>query len=302
MIINSSWLNIKKIGLSFSLGIALIPSISSMVVAQNLHRETSKPIKISQLFKAPKVGQPPSTSGGGTRSGSICTQNDQRPIAVTLQNIMPLTVTDEPTLLVYVPKNTAIGGEFVLKSQAEDDIYRTKNIKLPENGGLVKIKLPKTVKQDQQELKTLEDGKTYHWYFGLICKSDRREDVLVQGFLQKVQPTNDLQNIQKLSDQQQVLTLANNGIWTDAVSTLAYSLDKSNDVKNKEEIEKMWSQLIKDSQDKDLIKSFADVKLTATSTTPTPKVNEQPKVNETPKFKPMIRRVKPINRTIPSNR
>jgi Domain of Unknown Function (DUF928) len=299
MIINSSWLNLKKIGLSFSLGVALIPSVSPVVLAQNLHRETSKPIKISQLFKAPKVGQPPSTSGGGTRSGSICTQNDQRPIAVTLQNIMPLTVTDEPTLLVYVPKNTALKSEFVLKNDLEDDVYRTQDIKLPKNGGLVKIKLPKTVTQDRQILNTLEEGKTYHWYFGLVCKTDRREDVLVQGFLQKVQPNNDLQNIQKLSDQQQVLTFANNGIWTDAVSTLAYLLDKPNNSQNQKEIEKIWSQLIKDSKD-DNLQPLANVKLTATNAEPSTKVNEQPKV-ETPKFKPIIRRVKPTNRTIPSN-
>ncbi len=268
MIPNKSSFNLKTAAISFSLGLSVLPTLSVGVEAQtlNIGQNKSQPILISQ-FKAPNAGVPPKTSGGGTRA-RICTSNQERPDPLTLTKIMPLTTSDNPVFLVYVPENTAVKGEFVLKDNTGtgDDVYRF-DVTVPQKGGLVKLQYdyqgalkkyeadmkkyqalikrnPKAiaVKPEKPEQPKLETGKLYNWMFSLVCKpKDRREDVLTQGFVQKVQP---ISSIEKLQGIPKAKAYANNGIWQEAVSNLADLVANPPSVKDKPVVESEWKKLL----------------------------------------------------------
>jgi len=264
MIPNKSSFNLKTAAISFSLGLSVLPTLSVGVEAQtlNIGQKKSQPILISQ-FKAPNAGVPPTTSGGGSRA-SICTTNDERPAPLTLTKIMPLTTSDNPVFLVYVPKNTAKKGEFVLKNESGDDVYRF-DVNLPKSSGLVKVQYdyqgalkqyeadlkkyqtlvkrnPTAIKPEKPEVPKLETGKLYNWYFSLVCKpKDRREDVFVQGYVQKTQPVS---GIDKLQGIPKAKAYANNGIWQEAVSNLADLVANPPSAKDKPVVESEWKKLL----------------------------------------------------------
>lgn len=265
MIHNKSSFNLKSAAIYFSLGLSVLPALSVGVEAQtlNISQGKSQPILISQ-FKAPSVGAPPKTSGGGTRSGSICTTNDERPAPLTLTKIMPLTTSDNPVFLVYVPQNTAKKGEFVLKDDQGDDVYRF-DVTLPKGSGLVKVqydyqgalkkyeadlkkyqaqvkKNRNAIKPEAPEQPKLETGKLYNWYFSLVCKpKDRREDVFIQGFVQKAAP---ISGIDKLQGLPKAKAYATNGIWQEAVSSLADLVANPPSTKDKTVVESEWKKLL----------------------------------------------------------
>ncbi|HEY9703643.1 MAG TPA: DUF928 domain-containing protein [Allocoleopsis sp.] len=261
---NKSSFNLKNAAIYFSLGLSILPTLSVGVEAQtlNIGQGKSQPILISQ-FKAPSVGAPPTTSGGGTRA-RICTTNQERPDPVTLTKIMPLTTSDTPAFLVYLPENTAKKGEFVLKDAQGDDVYRF-DVTLPKSPGLFKVqydyqnalkkyeadlkkyqslvrKNRNAIKPEKPEEPKLEAGKLYNWYFSLVCKpNDRREDVLIQGFVQKAQP---ISNIDKLQGLPKAKAYANNGIWQEAVSNLADLVANPPSAKDKSVVESEWKKLL----------------------------------------------------------
>lgn len=265
---NKSSFNLKRAAIYFSLGLSILPTLSVGVEAQtlNIGQGKSQPILISQ-FKAPSVGAPPTTSGGGTRA-RICTSNQERPDPVTLTKIMPLTTSDNPVFLVYLPENTAKKGEFVLKNEAGDDVYRF-DVTLPKSSGLVKVQYdyqsalkkyeadlkkyqalikrnPKAIataiKPEKPEQPKLETGKLYNWMFSLVCKpTDRREDVLTQGYVQKVQP---ISGIEKLQGLPKAKAYANNGIWQEAVSSFADLVANPPSAKDKSAVESEWKKLL----------------------------------------------------------
>ncbi|GAC1460455.1 MAG: hypothetical protein NVS2B14_12830 [Chamaesiphon sp.] len=229
---------LATLSLSVCLTLVSIPRFVTRVQAQQVAQEqlVSKPLKISQAFTPPKLGAPSSTAGGGVRS--TCIQSATPLTALIPGNSLPLTVATNPTFLVYIPKSEAKTAEFVLKDEQENDVFR-KTMPLPATSGIVSFTMPST-----KQASNLEVGKNYHWYWALICKpEDRREDVFVDAWIQRTAlPKNLSQQLIKVAPQERVALYAKNGIWGEAVSTLA---DLHRAHPNDPKITANWQELLK---------------------------------------------------------
>lgn len=136
------------------------------------------------------------------------------PALTTWESVWGLTVSASPTFWFYVPysltpKLTAL---FVLQDEKGNHIYTNSLITSVKQSSIAKISLPSTI--------VLDVGKMYHWYFVIDCHPDAPPQV--NGWIQRkvVSPTLNIQ-LKKANPQQRVTLYATNGIWYDALNTLA---------------------------------------------------------------------------------
>lgn len=137
------------------------------------------------------------------------------PALTTLESVWGLTVAEYPTLWFYVPYSLTpkLPIEFVLQDDLGNNIYQTSFTASAKPPGIVKLRLPSTVAP-------LEIGKMYHWYFSIYCDSDN--PVFVEGWIQRVALNPALMNrLQKATPRELMVLYAANGIWHDALTTLA---------------------------------------------------------------------------------
>lgn len=209
-------LYLTAFSLALSMGAVNSYSFPAQVQAQVApQNQSSSNWKISQAFTPPDGGKQPTTAGGGTRS--LCVRSKKPLTALIPDTGWGLTVENRPSIFVYLPQTEAQNAEFVLKDEDENDVYRT-ILSLPKTAGIFSFKLPA-----DKSLPALEVGKNYHWYWALICNpKDRREDVFVDGWLEKAQrPDLAEEKLKKVAPQQRAGIYAKNGIWYSALSTLA---------------------------------------------------------------------------------
>ena len=136
----------------------------------------------------------------------------------TSKSFLASTVAEYPTFLFYVPALSARikAGEFVLQSEAGDDVYRTPLI-LPQQPGIISIKFTQSVHY------SLQINKKYHWYFKVYCEERKRASdyFFVDGWIQRVALTPKLNSqLSKASLSKYKIYTANN-LWYDALTNLA---------------------------------------------------------------------------------
>ncbi len=133
-----------------------------------------------------------------------------------------MTTEEYPTFWFYVPykKSTIHSIEFVLKdesSKLSQSLFRT-IVTIPEIPGIISIPLSATTP-------SLQVDKMYHWFFKIkiICNPQQPpEREYVEGWVQRVNLNPKLvDNSKQATPQQQVKLYAENGIWYDALTTLA---------------------------------------------------------------------------------
>ena len=169
----------------------------------------------AQGLKLPDRGAPSSTTSGGTRSS--CVESPKSLYALIPERSMGFTAAATPNLMVYMPQTKAKTMEFVLRDKDDNELYRA-TLPVPAQAGIVSLQLPAG-----QPLPALEVGKDYHWYVALICKpGDRREDVFVDAWIQRVNATSVLQGkLDKATVDERPGIYAKAGIWYEALTTLA---------------------------------------------------------------------------------
>ncbi|WP_375512107.1 DUF928 domain-containing protein [uncultured Nostoc sp.] len=142
--------------------------------------------------------------------------------AVSVTKVWGLTTEEYPTFWFYVPykKSTIHSIEFVLKdesSKLSQSLFRT-IVTIPEIPGIISIPLSATTP-------SLQVDKMYHWFFKIkiICNPQQPpEREYVEGWVQRVNLNPKLvDNSKQATPQQQVKLYAENGIWYDALTTLA---------------------------------------------------------------------------------
>lgn len=181
-------------------------------------RAQSQPLLLSQNvnFKPPDVTAPAGRQGGTHRGNKLC------PAGLSITPLVPptnigLTLTDSPTIFVYIP-NTSPEIEFTLLNEKEDKVVYEKTFKL-DKSGIVGVSIPATVDNN----KSLEVGKRYVWSFSMVCDpEDRSADLVVKGFVQRIEPQATLKS--DLADPDPMTRLnvyAQNGIWYETLATLA---------------------------------------------------------------------------------
>lgn len=186
--------------------------------------QVSSPLPSPQILARRVTFEPPTnerlsdSAGGASRQAAFCPQ-DGMAEGPSLMPILPetkegLTVSERPTLFVYVPETKAEQGYFILKDQTEDYYYQTQ-VSIPQEGGIVRLTLPESAP-------ALEIGNTYQWSFVVACELPARADSpRVEGWLQRVEPSANLNNYQGVDSIEAATSYGAEGIWYDAVTTLA---------------------------------------------------------------------------------
>lgn len=136
------------------------------------------------------------------------------PALGTWDAVWGLTASASPTFLFYVPYSLTpkLPALFILQDEQGNNIYQTSLTASSTYPSIVKVRLPATT--------PLQAGKMYHWYFVIDCHPDAPPQV--DGWVQRTVVSPILSNqLQKTSPRQRVALYAANGVWYDALTTLA---------------------------------------------------------------------------------
>lgn len=131
------------------------------------------------------------------------------------QSVWGLTVSARPILWFYVPYilTSTDSMEFVLQDEQGNELYQAKFSNAQTSPGIVGVQLPSPVPR-------LEVGKMYHWFFFINCGSS--EPVFVEGWVERTALNSELQaQLEQATPQEKAKLYANNGIWLEALTTLA---------------------------------------------------------------------------------
>lgn len=254
--------------------LALLLIASSRVSAQvNPAPTFLKPIQVA-LPPVPDRGTPGSRGEGGSRGE--CLRGTQPFTAIVpsisakpKSNVWGLTTAEHLTLFAYVPFAPKCSTlEFTLRDSVGKLIYQSP-IAVPTKASLIQIRVPTSA--PALELNTL-----YRWMLqatvtpkSIGTEETRQKPDLysVNGWVQRASLNPTLrQQIQQAEPRQRVRLYAENGIWFDAVTTLAEARLAN---PKSTELAKDWEQLLQ------------AVKLEAFATAPiAAKTSSQPKVQQ----------------------
>lgn len=189
----------------------------------------------STTFNQPAIpsGPPPGgrVRGGAKRNINGCqiTKHDLTALVSFTQeansviNVWGKTTLEHPSWFFYVPytKDFPYAVEFVLQDQDSNEIYK-KPIVLPEKAGVISVSLPTTSPG-------LALNKQYRWFFTISCDQEKNSPpTYVEGVIQRVElnpaVVKELETTELLK---RYAIYAQNGIWYDALSTLAQLRQKN---------------------------------------------------------------------------
>ncbi|AUB40099.1 LysM repeat [Nostoc flagelliforme CCNUN1] len=193
------------------------------------------------IFNQPPLppGSPPGGRlRGGARRGGECQVSKLDLTALvhsteganSVINVWGQTTVERPSWFFYVPysKDLPYEVEFVLKedqdsneSNESNEIYH-KAIALPEKPGIIRVSLPTTAPP-------LALDKQYRWFFVINCDKEKKyPPTFVEGVIQRVElnpaAVKELQTTELL---RRYTIYAQNGIWYDALTTLAQLRQKN---------------------------------------------------------------------------
>jgi hypothetical protein len=144
---------------------------------------------------------------------------DPRKFKPELTKVWGLTENEHPTLWFYNPyaQDSIAQIDFVLRNRdnsVERVVYQS-SIPLPKNPGIMNVTLPETSE-------SLAINKLYQWELKLTMKRQRDRVVSVKGWIQRVDLAPQLSDqINEVLPAQAAALYAENGLWYDALSTLA---------------------------------------------------------------------------------
>ena len=162
--------------------------------------------------KCPEVAQPLTALVPEYRTS----KQDQNP------NVWSLTGMERPTFLFYIPyaKNSIVNISFTLQDESNPAetgiVYENLKILPAQTPGVMQVVLPNSVTP-------LAPNKPYHWFLNLnmACTIGQRP-IYVEGWLQRVDVARTLRKqLEGATPLEQVALYADNGLWSDALTTLA---------------------------------------------------------------------------------
>ncbi|MBF2067559.1 MAG: DUF928 domain-containing protein [Calothrix sp. C42_A2020_038] len=197
-------------------------------------------IKYEPPPRPPKSGEPTGRAQGGAGRG--CEPTALMPVTKSSGRnfLWGLTVNERPQFWFSLPRKmtTKDAIEFVLKDSSGKEIYKTmlKNSEIPK--GIISFAIP-------EKTQPLQIDQSYNWSFSVYCDFKTLEDKPgnVQGSIQRVSTPENLktQLAGAKTPVEQATIYAKNGIWFDAVTTLAINM---RDKKSKD-IVSAWNDLLK---------------------------------------------------------
>ncbi|NEQ40787.1 MAG: DUF928 domain-containing protein [Okeania sp. SIO3I5] len=192
------------------------------VLAITTFRNISSSWKISQTYKPPDRGAPPSTESPATRGPSPgsgeCLLENKKLTLLLPETKWGLTISKYPTLYVYIPPyENAQEAEFFIRDSEQNDVYNHV-FKLPEKSGIIRIKLP------PEKSPPLEVGKNYSWEVKISCISEfpaTSVNPSVEGKIKRILPEQSLYNkLAGVTPLSLPTVYASQGIWYDALESM----------------------------------------------------------------------------------
>ena len=180
---------------------------------------------------------PPPTQPGRPVRGGCASISQLGLTALVPTNKMGRTVSDYPTFFFYLPKTEAESAEFILKDQSGKQIYK-QDLTISNLSGVIGVSIP-----TNKNVPPLEVGQSYTWNFTVICDAqDRSADQIQIGTVRRVELNADIRRqLDQAQPRQKTVIYAENGIWLDALSTLAAARrDQPNDTTFKAD----WESLL----------------------------------------------------------
>ncbi|MEH2326852.1 MAG: DUF928 domain-containing protein [Nostoc sp.] len=173
------------------------------------------------LFTPKGNSAPSEASGGASRLGtydlnpSTVAGGPAALIALLPQSFYGTTVSERPTILVYLPASNAEEAVFSLKDEAGNMEYKM-TIPVALKAGVIAVKLP-------ADAPALTVGKNYHWFLALkLNRTLGPSTPYVDGWIQRIQPTAELATAMEQEDAlKQAAAFGKNGVWYDCVATMA---------------------------------------------------------------------------------
>jgi len=172
------------------------------------------------LLGAREPGMPLNTQGGGGRCGGGTRYYPPIPLlALMPASDKGITVAEYPTFFFYIPDVDLEGvrGELSLYNEKNKEIYRAAfSLEVPDS--IVRVDL-----SGFPSFSPLEVGKSYRWVFAIAVNPlDRSNDIVVAGDIQRVELSSELRhNLDTALPQEKPAIYAANGIWQDALASLA---------------------------------------------------------------------------------
>ncbi|MBE9200512.1 MULTISPECIES: DUF928 domain-containing protein [unclassified Nodularia (in: cyanobacteria)] len=187
-------------------------------------------------------GAPRQASGGSSRVGtyhlnpsSVGAASPAALMALLPQSFYGTTVSERPTILVYLPATQAEQAVFSLKDEAGKTLHEM-SISVAGKTGVMSIPLPANAP-------ALAVGKNYQWFLALKVNGTLGPSTpYVDGWIQRIQPTGELATIMQQKDAlQRATAFGKNGVWYDCVATLAtlHTTEPNNAT-----IAKQWEELL----------------------------------------------------------
>ncbi|MDZ8189621.1 MAG: DUF928 domain-containing protein [Nostoc sp. ChiSLP02] len=199
---------------------------------------------------APGNSAPRQASGGASRVGTyylnsstIAAGGPAALIALLPQSFYGTTVSERPTILVYLPASNAQEAVFSLKDEAGNTQYQM-SIPVAQKAGTIAIKLP-------ADAPALAVGKNYQWFLALKVDGTLSPSTpYVDGWIERIQPTAELATAMQQEDAlKRAAAFGKNGVWYDCVATLAvlHAAQPKNAT-----IVKQWEELLSSVSLKDI--------------------------------------------------
>ncbi|MFN6461556.1 MAG: DUF928 domain-containing protein [Nostoc sp. DedVER02] len=200
---------------------------------------------------SPGKTAPQQASGGASRVGSydlnpstVGAAGPAAIIALLPQNFYGTTVSERPTILVYLPASNAEEAVFSLKDEAGNTQYQM-TIPIALKAGVMAVKLP-------ADAPALAVGKNYHWF--LAVKVDGQlspATPYVDGWIQRIQPNAELATAMQQKDAlKRAAAFGKHGVWYDCVETLAAL---HNAQPNNVALTKQWEELLSSVSLKEIV-------------------------------------------------
>jgi hypothetical protein len=219
--ITKFFLNVRSVGSILS--IATLNAFQLTVVGQPTPNVEGQPI--TQPGRVRFVGPtednlslPNYQRGRRFPAGSTCEDRGNRKLtALVPESQIGRTVSEYPVFFFYLPQTDAELAEFILQDENGNLIYK-QDLTIKNLSGVIGVSISANT-----NVPPLEVGKKYTWLLSLVCDpEDRSGDKVERGVVRRVELSADiLRELDAADPRQKTVIYAENGIWQDALGTLA---------------------------------------------------------------------------------
>jgi len=194
---------------------------------------------------------PQQATGGASRVGNyylnpltVAATSPAALIGLMPESYYGTTVSERPTVMVYLPASNAEEAVFSIKDEAGNMHYQM-TIPVPGKFGVIAVKLP-------ADAPTLAVGKNYQWFLGLKVDGQLSPSTpYVDGWIERIQPSAELVTAMQQQDAlKRAEAFGKNGVWYDCVATLArlHAAQPNNPI-----VIKQWEELLSSVNLKEIV-------------------------------------------------